>query len=112
MSRVLPSYQRHDPCVSCGGPVERRLRERDSNYGLRKTCSCLCEHEERSKSAREMADRAMAAAAEAALLAWPNRAHSDTQAGLEGDCFAPHTLTLKPQPGRLDRPATVLPRQD
>jgi len=89
----------HPPCPICGHPVDRREGESPNNYHRRRYCRSRCEREGRSLSA--------AAGLPRYLPGWP--VITDPGERLSGQCYAPYEVRVRPRPGRVDQPATVLP---
>jgi len=91
----------HPCCPICGRAIERREGESPNNYHRRRYCCRRCEREGRSLSAVESHPPRY-------MPGWP--VITDPGERLSGQCFAPYEVRVRPQPGRVDQPATVLAR--
>jgi hypothetical protein len=92
----------HPPCPICLRAVERREGETQYNHTARRYCRRACEREGRSLSA------VSSHPARVFPTGWPAITDPE-QASMPADAFAAYELRLRPQPGRMDRPPTVLP---
>ena len=90
----------HPPCPICGRHVERREGENPNNYHQRRYCRSRCEREGLSLSA-------VASHPPRYLPGWP--VITDPGERLSGQAYAPYEVRVRPQPGRVAQPATVLP---
>lgn len=90
----------HPPCPMCGCSVERRQDEPANNFAKRRYCRRRCEREARSLSA-------VASHPPGRPPPWPTLTEPNER--LSGQCYAPHELHLRSQPGRIAQPATVVP---
>ena len=90
----------HAPCPICGHPVDRREGESPNLFHRRRYCGRRCEREGRSLSA-------VASHPPRYLPGWP--VITDPGERLSGQCYAPYEVRVRPRPGRVDQPATVLP---
>lgn len=94
----------HPPCVVCNGPVLERLNESIHGYARRQTCGPHCEHDLRAEVARRNSYAHLGGRGP-----WP-RITDPGEARLPRDAFTPYEIRLRPQPGRVSQPATLLVR--
>lgn len=90
----------HAPCPICGRDVIRREGESPNVYHKRRYCCSRCAGEGRSLSAAASTPLRFAPG-------WP--VITDPGERLSGQCYAPYEVRVRPRPGRVDQPATVLP---
>lgn len=98
----------HDPCAWCEGPVRRLDGEPSDNFRRRKCCCAACSTNRRNDIAAAKRNASAARRAAEAAAIWVDQLPDGAQQGLSGQCFARHEVRVRPQPGRLSRPATVV----